>query len=55
MRIENGYGIEKLITNSETSNIIYSVFIPYFKKNKYYDGTFNDMLKLIELLNTKLN
>ncbi|HSY61918.1 MAG TPA: TPM domain-containing protein, partial [Cytophaga sp.] len=55
MRIENGYGIEKLITDKETKEIIYTAFIPYFKKNSYYDGTFNGVLKLMDLLNTKLN
>ena len=53
MRIENGYGIEKLISDKETHDIIYAEFIPYFKNGKYYDGTRNGLLKLIELLNKK--
>jgi uncharacterized protein len=49
MRIQNGYGIEKILTDEETKQIIDTVFIPSFRDAKYFDGTFNG---LVELMNT---
>jgi uncharacterized protein len=54
MRIQNGYGIEKLITDNETKSIIDFYFIPDFKKGDYYQGTLTGLTKLIELLNEKI-
>lgn len=53
MRIENGYGIEKIISDNETKSIIDNDFIPYFKQGNYYLGTENGLLKLIEVLRKK--
>lgn len=50
MRINNGYGIEKLISDNETKEIIESQFIPYFKKDEYFNGTESGLIKLIEKL-----
>ncbi len=55
IRISNGYGIEKLISDKETKGIIEDHFIPYFKQNEYYQGTFEGLKSLIELLKTKLD
>jgi len=54
IRINNGLGIEKLISDTETRVIIDNYFIPYFKKGKYYDGTLTGLTELIKLLKTKL-
>lgn len=57
LRIQNGYGIEKLITNEETKTIISNYFTPYFKKEEYFNGMKNGLIALTELLRakTKLN
>jgi uncharacterized protein len=54
IRINNGLGIEKLISDTETKVIIDNYFIPYFKKGQYYDGTLTGLTELIKLLKTKL-
>lgn len=53
IRIHNGYGIEKLISDEETKTILEEYFIPYFKEGKYYDGTIAGLQGLTELLKTK--
>ena len=47
IRISNGNGIEKKITDGETKKIIDSIIIPEFKKGKYFDGTLQGMLAMI--------
>lgn len=54
IRIENGNGIEKIITNDETKEIIDKYFIPDFKKGNYYDGTLKGLTELIKLLKSKI-
>ncbi|MGB4774307.1 MAG: TPM domain-containing protein [Daejeonella sp.] len=54
MRIQNGYGIEKLISDAETKNIIDKYFIPGYKKGDYYKGTLSGLTNLIKLLKTKV-
>ena len=54
IRIQNGNGIEKIITDDETKNIIEKYFIPYFRKSEYYDGTFIGLGELIKLLKNKI-
>jgi len=53
IRIQNGNGIEKIITDDETKEIIDKYFIPDFKKGKYYDGTLKGLIELIKLLKSK--
>lgn len=38
IRIQNGFGIEKRLTDAETKRIIDEVMIPEFKNDKYYKG-----------------
>ena len=38
IRIENGYGIEKKMTDQETKEIIDADFIPHFRKANYFEG-----------------
>ncbi|WP_353129648.1 TPM domain-containing protein [Parapedobacter pyrenivorans] len=47
MRIENGYGIEKILSDKETKKIIDEQFIPEFKEGRYYNGTLNGLTALI--------
>ncbi|MCZ4244609.1 TPM domain-containing protein [Pedobacter punctiformis] len=54
IRISNGYGIEKLISDKETKEIIDQYIIPYFKKDEYYTGTYTGLTALIKLLKTKI-
>ncbi|WP_316844263.1 TPM domain-containing protein [Pedobacter psychrodurus] len=53
IRICNGYGIEKLISDKETKEVIDRHIIPNFKKDDYYAGTFTGLTELIKLLKTK--
>ena len=39
MRIQNGYGIEKVLSDAETKMIVENVFVPRFKEGKYFEGT----------------
>lgn len=47
MRIQNGFGIEEVLSDAETKSIIDSSFIPEFKKGKYFKGTFEGVLDLM--------
>lgn len=50
MRIQNGYGIEKVITDAETKVIVDTAFLPYFKEANYFKGTFNGLTVLMARL-----
>jgi uncharacterized protein len=50
MRIENGYGLEKNLTDQETKKIIDDEFIPFFKQAKYFEGTLNGLKALMKKL-----
>jgi uncharacterized protein len=39
IRIHNGYGIESILSNEETAEIIQNVIIPHFKLGNYFEGT----------------
>ena len=53
VRIQNGLGIEKIITNSETKQIIDEIFIPNFQKGEYFTGIQSTILELIKKLEEK--
>lgn len=53
IRIQNGNGIDKIITNEETKKIIDNYFIKGFKKGEYYKGTLNGLCEIIKLLKSK--
>ena len=46
IRICNGYGIEKTVSNELTREIIDKVVIPYFKMGDYFSGTKNGITAL---------
>lgn len=54
IRIQNASGIEALISNQETQNIIKDYFIPYFKKESYFQGMFLGISELIRVLQAKI-
>lgn len=53
MKINNGYGIEKFISDEETKAIIDKYFIPYFKNGDYYQGTLTGLTEYINLIKRK--
>ena len=55
MRIQNGYGMEKILSDAETKIIIDTVFIPHFRNGEYYEGTSNGLKILMATLVEKLN
>lgn len=55
IRICNGYGIEKILSHEETKIIIHKYFISKFKDGKYFQGTLDGLVALIETLRQKLN
>jgi len=50
MRICNGKGIEKILTNDETKKIITDHLVPSFRKANYFEGTFEGLNALIKIL-----
>lgn len=50
MRIQNGYGITKVLSNQQTKEIIDKDFIPSFKKGKYFEGTMIGLKALMKKL-----
>lgn len=50
MRIENGLGIQKFLTDAATKKIIDNNFIPEFKNGQYFKGTWSGLLQLIQVL-----
>ncbi len=50
MSIRNGYGIEKILSNEETKQIIDRFFIPEFRESRYFEGTLNGLVELMRIL-----
>ena len=50
VRIQNGYGIEKILTDRETKEIIDNAFIPGFREGNYLGGTVNGLKTLMTKL-----
>jgi uncharacterized protein len=50
IRIQNGYGIEKILSDSETKQIIDGFFLPKFKEAKYFEGTRDGIIALANKL-----
>ena len=47
MRIQNGYGIVKRMSDEATKEIIEEYFIPEFKNGNYFEGTWNGIHAII--------
>lgn len=50
MRIENGVGIGKMLKDLETKDIITTDFIPFFKEDNFFQGTYNGLTVLMKTL-----
>jgi uncharacterized protein len=50
MRIDVGYGIDGILTDDATKEIIDNFFIPDFKKADYFEGTLNGINAIIKKL-----
>ncbi|POY39322.1 hypothetical protein C3K47_02150 [Solitalea longa] len=50
IRIQNGYGIEKILTDLETKKIISDYFIPDFKKGNIFNGIKIGTIELMKKL-----
>ncbi len=46
--IRNGFGIEKKVSNQQTTEIIQTAFLPQFKQNKFYEGTKQGIIALYQ-------
>jgi len=53
MRIHNGNGIVKILSNEATKQIIDDYFIPKFKEGNYFEGAKNGLLVLMQTLENK--
>lgn len=53
IRIENGYGIEKYLTDHETKEIIDTVLLPQYKKGEFFKGTIACLNAIISKLTEK--
>lgn len=53
MRIRNGYGIEKMMSDEETKTVVDSFFIPYYKKGDYFNGTREGVIVIMERLKAR--
>jgi uncharacterized protein len=54
VRIHNATGIEKIMTDAETKEIIEQQMIPEFRNGNYYGGTESGLKKIIEVLQPRL-
>jgi len=53
IRIQNGFGIEKIISNAETKEIIDAAFLPEFSNGNYFKGTLKGLNAMIAKLRKK--
>lgn len=53
MRIQNGLGISKILSDAETKALIDDYFIPKYKEHAYFEGTLEGLQALIKVLETK--
>ena len=54
MRISNNFGIERILSDDETKEIIDKNFIPSYQRRRYYKGTFNGLKALINKIYARL-
>jgi uncharacterized protein len=52
IRISNGYGIENILSDEQTSQILKDYFFPYYKKGDYFEGTLNGLKAITTKLKT---
>jgi uncharacterized protein len=54
LKVSCDFGIDKLMSESTTTRIENKYFIPSYKKNKYYEGTYKGLDAIITQLSKKL-
>jgi uncharacterized protein len=54
LKVSCDFGIDKLMSESTTTRIENKYFIPAYKKNKYYEGTYKGLVAIITQLSKKL-
>jgi uncharacterized protein len=55
IRICNGYGIEKILSDKETKDIMDKYFIAKLKEGEYFQGVQDGLVAMIDTLRKKLN
>jgi len=50
IRIQNGFGIEKFLSDQQTKVILDSVMIPWFSQDNYYEGTKQGIIAIMAKL-----
>ncbi len=50
IRVENGYGIATVLSDAETKQIIDNSFVPKFKEGKFFEGTREGIISIINNL-----
>jgi len=50
IRISNGFGIEAMLTDDETKNIIENIIFPEFKQEHFFEGTKKGVLAIMKEL-----
>ena len=53
IRIQNGYGIEPIMSDAETKKIIDNYFIPKYKEGKFFEGTSQGIIAITKKLEEK--
>lgn len=54
IRIQNGYGIEEVMSDEETQAILDKYMIPKFKKGNYFEGCVEGVRAIINFLGPKI-
>ena len=54
MRISNNFGIERILSDAETQDLIDKKFIPSYKHSRYYKGTLTGLKALINKIYGRL-
>lgn len=55
LRIQNGYSIEKILSDEETKKVIDNYFLPEFKTGDFYNGTLKGLNELMRTLSSRAN
>jgi uncharacterized protein len=54
IKISSDVGIDKYISETDKLDIIKKYFIPYYQKNKFYDGTLSGLNALLDKLSRQM-
>ncbi|WP_447640875.1 MULTISPECIES: TPM domain-containing protein [Chitinophagaceae] len=53
VKVLYGLGIDGLVSDKETNQIIQTYFVPYYEKDQYYQGTVSGLTALMSMLKTR--